>query len=878
MKKSFKTLLIAVALACVFAFGACAGTGSGLSGKYDGVVDLYGDCVIAYKDGEQRVFRNGKAKGDKAYQIERAERYGEFFMGKRTATSGWALMDKNGKFLQKAVEGGPIVKDWFCNTVAWWEENKKGVGFEKHEVNYFAVELDVSRETETEAKANKFAIMNTKGEISGRYSAVDKDSKKIIRVEKMEKEGAAAPFTYPVYAFALKEDGATQIGRKIKGAAANDVCVVGDYGGDSVVSVLKETADDNGNNYDVYDKDGKFLSVAFGYAEAGGMVDTNGAPNFFRFMKKNEKGVAELHIINKNGGVEKHADLQFIYIYENAFYAIEGKAEDNSIKLKTLNKDTFATADVTAKGYADYYYSWQYYLRFETADGKYDYMMYGGKEIASGVDKNDSDFSYTYYYTGNNTVDFGYILRNGSKLEAKIAGGEKRTRNLETGETVAINWDSALNGYVVISKAGEYTKLWIPHTNAVVDLSGAPVPNGPNGNVLQMGVLKGGKEYYYGTLTRNIKYWNGELLSGNLLIDVGGLTTEAQLEKDKVITKPAGKFEISNYEAYPRTKAKKYEESDACYAEIDKAWRKQPTVISGGSVTYTLLKGDGTEGDTATFHAFAYGMNDESAYKKLSLMRLGEDEKFDDFKGPFAVTRGTKPETEDISNVYKISVNKKGEPEIKKVLTGLYNAWIDSDVLFNYYICAQAADGTDEVYSDTGKLMLRGGLFHVNEIVNYNAAVYKIDGVGLNKISDYGVIKLNKKGGFKTLAKLEWYAYSFFADGSFLAKAEYDGNYARLYDAGGKLLEKNAAVKYGSYKDVNWDTVWCWMLDGAAFSGDDAYKYNSDRIWYEGAKECIMRYEVVTGGGASKIFTVTIAEKSLDFAIYNVYNGLEYVM
>ena len=811
MKKSFKTLLIAVALACVFAFGACAGGGGGLSGKYDSIVQLGGDYVIAYKDGAQRVFKGGKA-GDKAFYIEAVGDGDEFFDGQKTVDGGRGLMDKRGRFMKY---DGPKITGIDANVLWWSQKNKKGVSEQKHEVTHFNVLLDLSKETNEVIQKNNRAIMTTKGKLlDGRYSKLTANGNRIIVAEKVEIDN----LDLKTFQYALKTDG-TQIGRRV---ASGGSIVVETNAGKSVVSIIKETAPDaNGNFYDIYDQNGNFISESVSWASPEML-------GLFTFTKKTAAGEpAKSYVIKKDFSVEERG-FTYLYGYNNAYYTIEGKTEDNSFKLKTVNENTFAAADKTEKGYKALA-KYTSYLRGQAADDKYDFMLLDGTMIVSGIPDADKD---NFYFTLHNQYEnlYSYIVKNGDALEGKHLNAAKVTKTLESGETLGSA--SATSGWAVIKKDGANAKLWIVNGGKAVDIT---MFTHDTDYILVL-VKKGDKQYYYASLKRNLQNWDGvDLLKGNLIAELGGITTEAGLDIDKFDGEPTISFTLNTSAAAPTPKAKSYAVSYANTVAADKASRKLPRMISNGSVKYALKKEGGGAGDLINYYGLAYGLNDN--YSAYAVKALGEDERFSgNISGPFAATYADKGT--EIFNVYKVETNKKGEPVLKEILKGVRLAGIISDGLNNYYIKANAANGTHEVYSETGKLMLKGGRFDVEAIVNYNAAVWRGNVCG--------IIKLNKNGGYKMLTKLEWYDYDFFADGSFCIKDDPDNSYERLYNASGKLLEKNAV--------------------GGGNNHLDSYGYNSYRVYFNGAKEAIGQWEVVTGGGVSKIFTVKITEKMLNGA------------
>ena len=856
MKKSLKTILIAAGLSLVFLFASCAG-GGGLSGKYDSIVELGGYYTIAYKDGAQRVFKNGKAKGDKAFEISAVGR-GDFFKAQKTAADGWQLMDKNAKFMKYT---GPKLSNIGTNQVNWSEKNKKGVWEQKYEINFFAAYIDVSQEKDELLKDNAMAFMNTKGELVGdRYASIDGNGRGIALATRTEKAGEPAVNT--TFTYALTADG-KQIGRKVQSpffhVISNEVVIKTNSAGRSIVSIKKEKADDNGNEWDVYDKDGKFISVAESAAiDPRDFFDT---PPAFAFSKINaDKTYTDYVILNDYSVKEFYKDVQAIYHYNDGYYFIAGvpltnkddpenvaKNAANPVKLYSLNETTLAGTEIT-KGYENLYDDGNYLLGEK--GGKYDYMLHDGTAVASGVDGGCSLHMYNEYAN-----DYGYIVKNGDTLEAKIAGGEKRTKTLTSDEDAILNVDY---GAWIFSKtaAAGYPKIWLPYNNVTVDI----VNSFNNGDDYTVIVKKDGKEYYYATLMRNLKYWDGNLLNGNLLAEVAGLNTEAQLETSKFFSTPAVVFWTGSELGgnYPKIKL---EQSYAADIAADKAFRAMPREIGGGYIAYQLKKEDGTADTAVKKYALNYGLNDD--YTKYYVKPLGEDESLDDSDGPFAVTCGTKAFNDGICGVYKVEANKKGALEIRQIVKDVKDAQIWPDKIGNYYIWGQAADGSEVVYSDEGKLMLRGGVFGVWAIENYTAIVSKYDAkpglvVGQRR-SDYGVIKLNRKGGYKVLANLEWYYYGIFVDGSFLLKAERDNKYAQLCNSSGKVLEKNAAVKLDLMRGIL-------IPDGETL---DSW-YNLERIMYGGKTEYTQQFEVKTGAGVSKIFRIKIAEKSLDYSILNV--------
>lgn len=834
MKRTYKTMLVAAALACGLLLASCSG--GALSGKYDSIVRLDGYATIAYQDGVQRVFKKNKATGDKAFAITKTVGRGDFFVAKKTADSGVGLMDKNGKFIKYE---GPKLLDLTANIVVWTEKSSKGVYEGKYEINYFVATLDMSEEKDAVVAANNYAIMTPAGKLlDGRYSSIGVSGSRVATATKLEKDGANPAVTYTCVLRATGD----QIGRKIPSAAAGDFYVENNgQTGNAIVSVKKEAADTNGNNYDVFKgSDGSKISDAFSYAE-----DT-GSLGVFVFSKRIAPAPAEpeIWIIKRDYNSEKRAEeSKDSYTYNDVHYTIEGKTSDDSFKLKTVNETTLATTDKTSG-----YKSWDvfsYYLRAKTSSDKYDYMLKDGTAIKSGVDSTKADFELTMYnqYTG----DFGYIVRDDRTVEAKIAG-VSRTKTLTANETATLY---AANGYVTISNTVDspnYTKLWIPYTDTTVEYTSIS-PLTP----ISLTVKKDGKEYYYRTLTRNIKYWDGSLTNGNLLTDLGGLSSEADLETVKFAAVPSVSFTLSGNAATPTPKASSYADSHAnnkaAYAESVKRARG----IGYGSVTFTLKNEDPAKEEKVTFNALAYGLNDN--YTKYSIKNLGKDEERHSTTGPFAVTRSTKEGFKLVSKVWKVEVNKNGAAELKEIISGLNDAAVNADGLYNYYIMAAAANSTKEIYSDSGKLMLKGGLFQTDLPNNYNIRVNKPDG-------NYGIAKLNKKGGYKLIKKLEWTSAALFLDGSFLVKNNDDDRYAQLCSASGSVLEKNAVTGAGVVTG----------LIGQSMTYLGGSRYNVDKVENDGAKELIKLYEVKTGAGASKIYTIKIDEKSLDFAIKSLYS------
>ncbi|GHU97906.1 hypothetical protein FACS1894211_00670 [Clostridia bacterium] len=765
--KKFKLLFSAAVCAlALLLFVGCSAGGVKLTGKYDAVVAAYGDTVIANDGGFARLYVNGKAKGDKVFSIERLEITGfatGYYKAEKTASSGYFLMDKDGKVLdtgssEKLVDidayGDPYIGDDRIFRV---------------EVSGFVAELDT---TDTNAS---YAVLGKDGKLTaGRYASLDARGDIFIADNTVKETVSNVEQTVPYY-YALKADG-TVINAKSKSGIG---VAKFENSQKAVAAFAVENPTDN-NNYVLYASTGTRIDDAvsnsinvYGEKTLGYQKDVGGSTKTYfltdGFTPVDYTGFDDEYRYLENDYFVTYKDNKYTVKQETGTYT--ATYDD----FNRLNSGAALVKSGTTKSV----------------------VRLDGTVLLGGLSENATVIHFEDHYDGEYVSDkYDLFVQDGTTVKAKACGAEASatlTATQSAGQVVG--------GVLEIQDSSDNSgKLWIPAKNTSVAITGAGVTSYGSweGYLSGFQIVKDGKTYNYATPTHNLRYWDGSLTDGNLIALAAG-NDIANRDVTKFVNAPSVSFsgESGGIGSLPRQN--KYTDPAAVRAALLGSGMVDVAIyVFGASLTYktddanaaAVTKGLAVAGSAAPFTKSTVLVLDENYFAGVSNSSVPY----------FVATNGV-----GASIVYKVSV-KDGAATVEKVIGGLRYAEVNRDSTGHVYIISYTFDGKYDVYDGAGKLLLSG----VFEYVAVENGVFAVVTSGSPNGAAYGVIKPDGrgKGKYKTLAKLEFAAINLLPDGSFYAQKSDGDAYYALYDSNGKVIEKEiVGLDFGNVEEYNYNQI-----------------------------------------------------------------------
>ncbi|GHU97902.1 hypothetical protein FACS1894211_00660 [Clostridia bacterium] len=844
MKKTKILLSVAVCALAMLMFTACAGIK--LDGKkYDAIAAAYGDSVIVNEGGLARLYVNGKAKGDKLFSIARVNvgspgptMFTGFYQVEKTADSGYALMDKDGKVLDTGSD------DKVTSLTANGGTYKNADGFYEVTLTGLVAQLD------TQDSNARYAVMTNEGKLTaGRYASISATGD-IFTADKTEKK----ELTDTTYYYALKADG-TVIGAKSESSIS-----VSKFSSShkAVALIVIPTADQaaaNGNTQTLYSASGE-IDKTIGAGPIG---------NSFGYMKYTAPSAGLQHFVLKDDLTK--AELGDLYSYtsgtylEKAYYVTQtGTTGAYKYAFKSLDGSKTSPAYDAVPASAG---TAVYAVTVGTGgEAKKQLVRPDGTLLIDGLPA-------TWQYNGSNVtyndpsdqdleagkfVLIAYDSANGV-LKANVNGTQKSYTLTATETPTVYASYQALFGTVLItdsSAAPNPKKLWIPATDKFAALDPAASNNGIDStgasNVTRLTLDNGGTPAYYVAYNQDIRYWDGNIATGNMLTEVAGLSGAA-LQTDKFQTAPTVNMSVgSNGLTLPLAKMDSYANAaDVKKANADRA----AAAYSTGSLSYTPKD--------ALSVTRAYFAVRPTVYDGLVYLAFGAGF---ETAANISVTSSTvsyvaarKSNGSNESVVYKILVSS-GAVSFAKVIDGIKSATLMNDSFGHYYVRATVAGSKHELYEitkdGTAKKVLNG-IYTVSSVQNGNAVVSLSGSPTAN-----GVLKLNGKNG-KLILKCDYASVTLLANGAFYAVKSTGDAYYSLFNQSGKVVEKEV-VRVATYNPAE-------------------YNYNQIKAAKSGKAEVLTQYAYARPDGKVSLLNIKIAEKDLadGYSILNLAAYTQYI-